>query len=132
MKPPRTFLLSAAGYTNTFQMVSDRQNDRRGPLTDNKHTHTEMCGAFAIARSRKRTFKAQTNTAQRSHANRNTPACWSSPHAPQTQSATSVTSACLGGNRSGNSNYIIERTAVRETLLITQCFQHPASGSATH
>lgn len=41
----------------------------------------------------------------------------------QAQPTTSMTSACLGYNHSGNSNYIIERVAARGTLLITQCFQ---------
>lgn len=44
-------------------------------------------------------------------------------HALRTHSTTGMTSACLGYNHSGNSNCIIERIAVRETLLITQCFQ---------
>lgn len=79
----------------------------------------------AFTQTHTHTLRSPTQTHTYMHAYVHT-------HASRTQSTTSMTSACLGYNHSGNSNYIIERIAVRGTLLITQCFQLLPSSSATH
>lgn len=114
-------MLAVARYTNIFQMtrtckMKNHTNwrDTEGQQTGCTHTYT--CCTFVIAH-----FRIRPNArAQHSHT----------PHQPtsahthtQAQPTTGMTSACLGYNHSGNSNYIIERVAARGTLLITQCFQ---------
>lgn len=135
-----------AGYTNMFQMAQTwKMNESHKPkrLSDGQQTvctHTQTCCTFVIAHSlantlqkHKQTLKPYIHTHKvlKSHSHILT-CTYIHTHASRTQSTASVTSACLGYNHSGNSNYIIERIAVRGTLLITQFFQLLPNSSATH
>ena len=132
IEPLRDSFSSAARYTNMFQMENEWITQTEETLwwtTNRLYTHLNMLHVCNCSLSQTH-FKSINKHWKPAftHIHTHTHRVLERHRNPQLRArtyarTTSMTSACLGYNHSGNSNYIIERIAAGATLLITQCFQ---------